>query len=79
MVVKTPIQNEYLAAIFMPELSFVKEVRFYSDIIPAIELIQQTANVPEDERLDVFIQCLGSRISLNPGKLNKSHMIEKIN
>lgn len=66
-VVKTPATNPFLVAIFKPSWSFVKEVRFYSDIIPAIQQFERDANVPEEERLDVFIRCLGSRISLNPG------------
>ncbi|XP_055307114.1 uncharacterized protein LOC129571346 [Sitodiplosis mosellana] len=66
VVVKTPVTSPYLAELFKPAISFVKEVRFYSDIIPAVKQFEQTTNVPEDERLDAFIQSLGWRISLDP-------------
>lgn len=69
LVVKLPVTNPYLVEVFKPDISFVKEVRFYTDIIPAIELIQRMANIPDDERLDAFFKCLGSRISLNSSKL----------
>ncbi|XP_055321212.1 uncharacterized protein LOC129577737 [Sitodiplosis mosellana] len=65
LVVKTSVLDPYWAAVFKPELSFVKEVHFYANIIPAIQQFEQCTNVPEAERLNVFIQCLGSRISLN--------------
>lgn len=69
IVCKTAVTNPLLATIFKPSLSFVKETRFYSDIIPAFQQFEQISNLPKAERLDVFIRCLGSRISLNPGKL----------
>lgn len=70
LVVKTPVTSPYLAELFKPAISFVKEVRFYSDIIPAVEQFEQASNVPEIERLDAFIQCLGWRISLDPSRLH---------
>lgn len=68
IVCKTAVTNPILATIFKPSLSFVKETRFYSDIIPAFEHFEQISNVPKAERLNVFIRCLGSRISLDPSK-----------
>lgn len=70
LVVKTPVTHPLLVAIFKPSLSFVKEARFYSDIIPALQQFEKLADVPEEERLDVFIEYVGSRISLDPSMLN---------
>lgn len=53
---------------FQPALTFVKEARFYSNIIPALEQFQETSKVPETDRIDAFIQCFGARLSLNPSK-----------
>lgn len=72
LVVKTPVTSPYLAELFKPAISFVKEVRFYSDIIPAVENFEIASNVPIDERLDAFIQCSGWRISLDSSKLRIS-------
>lgn len=72
LVVKTPVTCSFLAEYFQPAISFVKEVRFYSDIIPAVEQFEQAANVPENERVDAFIPCLGSRFSLDPSELHKN-------
>lgn len=68
LVAKTSVQNPFLVKVFQPALSFVKEAYFYSDIIPSIERLGQAAKVPDDERIDTFINCLGSRISLDPSK-----------
>lgn len=64
---KSSVVNPYLIEIFQPELTFVKENRFYSDIIPAIKSFEETSHVPEEERIDAFMDCVGSRISLKPG------------
>lgn len=69
LVTKTAVTNPYLVSIFQPSVTFVKEIRFYSDIIPAIEAFEQISNVMESECVDAFIRCFGSRISLNPGNL----------
>lgn len=68
LVAKTAVTNPYLVDIFQPALTFVKEAHFYSDIIPAIEEFECASNVPENEKIDAFIKCFGSRISLNPGE-----------
>lgn len=77
LVVKTPVTSPYLAELFKPAISFVKEVRFYSDIIPAVKQFEQESNIPEDERLDAFIQCLGWRISLDPSKFHVNRITKK--
>ncbi|XP_031633861.1 uncharacterized protein LOC116347425 [Contarinia nasturtii] len=66
VVIKTPVTNPILAKVFKPAVTFVKEVRFYTDIIPALEQFEEIANVPLEERLDAFIPSLGWRFSLNP-------------
>lgn len=66
---KTAVTNPYLVEIFQPSITFVKENHFYSDIIPALEIFQQSANVPKHERIDAFIKCPGSRISLDPSRV----------
>lgn len=65
---KTAVTNPYLVDIFQPALTFVKEAHFYSDIIPAFEDFECACNVPESEKIDAFIKCFGSRISLIPGE-----------
>lgn len=45
---------------------FMKEIHFYSDIIPAIEQFQKIVNMPEMEKIDAFVRYFGSRLSLNP-------------
>lgn len=45
---------------------FMKEINFYSEIIPAIEQFQEIVKIPKSERIDAFIRYFGSRLSLNP-------------
>ncbi|XP_031617493.1 uncharacterized protein LOC116337236 [Contarinia nasturtii] len=54
LVIKTPVTNPFLAEFFKPTVTFVKEVHFYSEIIPALEQFEEIANVPREERLDAF-------------------------
>lgn len=69
LVCKTAVTNPYLIEIFQPTFTFVKETHFYSDIIPAIETFEILRNISKCNRIDAFIPCPGSRISLNLGKL----------
>lgn len=46
--------------------TFMKEINFYSDIIPAIEQFQEIVKIPKSERIDAFIRYFGSRLSLQP-------------
>lgn len=71
MVAKTSVTDPNYIDVFQPALTFVKENRFYSDIVPALENLQKISNVPESERIDSFFRCFGSRISLKPGKFDK--------
>lgn len=70
LVSKCAVTNPYLIEIFQPAFTFIKETHFYSDIIPAIEMFEIMRNVPTGDRIDAFIQCTGSRISLNPSKFD---------
>lgn len=45
---------------------FMKEIYFYSEIIPAIEQFQEIVNMPENEKIDAFVRYFGSRLSLHP-------------
>lgn len=69
LVVKAVVQSEYLKIIFQPSITFVKETRFYSTIIKTLEEFEVITNIPEQERMDMFFKTIGSRISLNKGKL----------
>ncbi|XP_055296714.1 uncharacterized protein LOC129565642 [Sitodiplosis mosellana] len=62
-VAKTPLTNR--STLLQPKWCLMKEIRFYSIVIPAIEEFERLANVPEAKRLDAFIPCIASRISLN--------------
>lgn len=45
---------------------FLKELHFYSEIIPAIKRFERYANVPQSDRIDAFVPYVGSRASLDP-------------
>lgn len=49
---------------------FMNEVHFYSEIVPAIKQFEAAADVPENERIDAFVQYFGSRLSLDPNAKN---------
>lgn len=68
LVSKSTVTNPYLITLFQPDFTFVKECRFYAEIIPAIEYFENDSNITEQERLDIFIRCFGYRISLKSGK-----------
>lgn len=76
-VVKTSVLDPYWAAVFKPELSFAEEIHFYANIMPAIKQFERITNVPKAERLNVFIECLGSRISLNSNKLTCDNLLRQ--
>lgn len=44
---------------------FMKELNFYTEIIPAIEQFQEIVGMPENEKLDAFVRYLSARLSLN--------------
>lgn len=72
LIAKTVIVNPLWNEMFQPFMSFEKEAHFYTEIIPIIEQFEQNANVPQDERIDMFIRCFGCRTSLDPSKYLKT-------
>lgn len=52
--------------IALQSMIFMKEMNFYSNIIPAIEQFQDIVKMPENEKIDAFIRYFGTRLSLNP-------------
>lgn len=52
--------------IALQSMFFMKELKFYAEIVPAIELFQEIAKMPENEKIDAFVRHLSSRLSLNP-------------
>lgn len=76
LVSKTSVVDPSYVQVFQPAITFVKENRFYSDIIPAIKYFEEISNVPDADRVDAFVKCFGSRISLDPGKHFYSPLIQ---
>lgn len=68
LVAKAVVPNEYLKAVFQPSITFIKENQFYSDIVSTLEQHEIDSNIPQSERMDMFIKCIGSRISLDESK-----------
>lgn len=54
---------------------FVKEINFYSNIVPAIKQFERNANIPKYKRIDAFVRFFGSRLSLDPRKTVQNHSL----
>lgn len=52
--------------IALQSVCFMKELHFYTEIIPAIEQFQRIVEMPENEKIDAFVRYLSSRLSINP-------------
>lgn len=65
LVCKSVITNSYLVDLFQLGSTFFKEAQFYAKIVPTIEQFEEDMNI--SNKLDLFIKCVGSRISLKPG------------
>uniref|UniRef100_A0A336LYH8 CSON005181 protein n=1 Tax=Culicoides sonorensis TaxID=179676 RepID=A0A336LYH8_CULSO len=65
LVAKRPPKNEQLLSIFQTSRTFIKENCFYTVIIPKIYDFEREVGVPEDEKLKIFCDCYGARISLS--------------
>lgn len=76
---KSAVTNPYLVEIFQPSLTFVKETQFYSKIIPALERFEDDSNITPSDRLDAFIKCIGSRISLDSGRVSSALVVTMAN
>lgn len=70
MVSKTSVIDPSYVEVFQPSITFVKETRFYSDIIPTLKHFEEISNIPHVDRIDAFFEYVGSRISLDPSKYN---------
>lgn len=68
LVAKAVVPNEYLKTVFQPSITFIKENQFYSNIVSTLEQHEIDSNIPQSERMDMFIKCIGSRISLDESK-----------
>lgn len=79
LVAKSAVTNPYLVEIFQPSLTFVKETQFYSKIIPALERFEDDSNITPSDRLDAFIKCIGSRISLDSGRVSLALVVTMAN
>ncbi|XP_062552063.1 uncharacterized protein LOC134217332 [Armigeres subalbatus] len=67
LVAKMRPSSEEFIVMFQLDITFVKEAALYLNIVPAMIKLQQDVNFPEDEIIDVFCRCYGTRISLKPG------------
>lgn len=68
LITKTMVKNARLVDFLESHFAFGKEASFYSHIIPAIDLFERDAKIPVNEKIDIFIRCFGSRLSLDPSK-----------
>lgn len=55
-----------LCRAFQVERTFVKESAMYTTVAPILQDFQSSNNIPEDQILNSFIECYGSRVSLDP-------------
>ncbi|XP_031618118.1 uncharacterized protein LOC116337579 [Contarinia nasturtii] len=65
LAVKFPVTDGLLTSIFQPTITCVKENSFYMEIVPALFQFQRECGITDDNLIDIFIQCLGARFSLD--------------
>ncbi|GAB0093276.1 uncharacterized protein DMENIID0001_083570 [Sergentomyia squamirostris] len=65
LVAKMCPTNKMLLEIFQVDITFTKEISIYTVSVPEFLRLQEEQGCPEDEKLDVFIKCYGSRTSLD--------------
>ncbi|XP_059616957.1 uncharacterized protein LOC132261924 isoform X2 [Phlebotomus argentipes] len=66
LVAKMCPTNKMLLDIFQVNITFTKEMAVYTASVPEFLRLQEETECPEEEKLDVFIECYGSRASLDP-------------
>uniref|UniRef100_A0A1B0GJS4 CHK kinase-like domain-containing protein n=1 Tax=Lutzomyia longipalpis TaxID=7200 RepID=A0A1B0GJS4_LUTLO len=66
LVAKMCPTNQMLLEIFQVNITFTKEMAIYMVSVPEFLRLQADEGCPDDEKLDVFIECYGSRTSLSP-------------
>lgn len=67
-VAKMCPKDPALCRAFQVERTFVKESAMYTTVAPILQDFQSSNNIPEDQILDSFIECYGSRVSMDPTK-----------
>lgn len=68
LVAKMVPSNPDFYKMFQVEETFVKESSIYTIVAPTLRAFQREKGVPEDQLLDSFVDCWGSRTSLDPEK-----------
>lgn len=67
LVAKRPPNNKQLLAIFQTSRTFIKENSIYTVVAPCVSEFENEVGLNDDnQRLKVFCECFGARISLNP-------------
>lgn len=64
LVAKRPPNNRQLLAIFQTSRTFIKENSIYTVVAPMVTTFEDEVGVDESQRLGVFCECFGARISL---------------
>lgn len=62
-----PTSTELCEA-FQVDKTFVKEAAMYTVVAPLLRTFQEEHGIPEDQRVDSFIECFGARKSLDATK-----------
>lgn len=65
LVAKKPPNNEQLLAIFQISRTFIKENCTYTKMAPCVDAFENEVGLQEDQKLKVFCECFGARISLD--------------
>lgn len=69
LVAKRPPNNKQLLSIFQTSRTFIKENCFYTVIVPCIQEFEQHVGLRDNEKLSIFCECYGARISISPESL----------
>lgn len=59
------MREDFVVGPYSPlqSLMFTNEIHFYTDILEALKRFEETANIPQNERIDAFARYFGSRLS----------------
>lgn len=68
LVAKMLPTNPDFYNMFQVDKTFVKESCIYTIVAPKLRSFQLDKNIPENQLLDVFCECYGARLSLDPMK-----------
>lgn len=67
LVIKFPVTDDTLTKMFQPTHTCLKENSFYTQVIPELIQLQYECGLASNDMIDIFIQCYGARLSLDPG------------